>query len=77
MQAPKRVIAAGPGNPPVVVDETADIEKAAHGIIEGGGFDNNILCIGEKEVFAVQSVADDLMQSSEGKSLCGTRPLAN
>ena len=51
MQAPKRVIAAGPGNPPVVVDETADIEKAALSIIEGGGFDNNILCIGEKEVF--------------------------
>jgi len=62
MQAPKRVIAAGPGNPPVVVDETADIEKAALGIIEGGGFDNNILCIGEKEVFAVQSVADELMR---------------
>lgn len=62
MQAPKRVIAAGPGNPPVVVDETADVEKAALGIIEGGGFDNNILCIGEKEVFAVQSVADDLMR---------------
>ena len=62
MQAPKRVIAAGPGNPPVVVDETADIEKAALGIIEGGGFDNNILCIGEKEVFAVQAVADELMR---------------
>lgn len=62
MQAPKRVIAAGPGNPPVVVDETADIEKAALGIIEGGGFDNNILCIGEKEVFAVQPVADELMR---------------
>lgn len=60
MQAPKRVIAAGPGNPPVVVDETADIEKAALGIVEGGGFDNNILCIGEKEVFVVQSVADEL-----------------
>ena len=77
MQAPKRVIAAGPGNPPVVVDETADVEKAALGIIEGGGFDNNILCIGEKEVFAVQSIADDLMRHLKAKSLCGTRPLAN
>ena len=67
MQAPKRVIAAGPGNPPVVVDETADIEKAALGIIEGGGFDNNILCIGEKEIFAVQSVADDLMRHLKAK----------
>jgi len=60
MQAPKRVIAAGPGNPPVVVDETADIEKAALSIIAGGAFDNNILCIGEKEIFAVNSVADEL-----------------
>ncbi len=60
MQAPKRVIAAGPGNPPVVVDETADIEKAAISIITGGAFDNNILCIGEKEIFVVKSVADEL-----------------
>jgi aldehyde dehydrogenase len=58
MQAGKRVIAAGPGNPPVVVDETADLENAARCIIEGGGFDNNLLCIGEKEVFVVASVAD-------------------
>jgi len=60
MQAPKRVIAAGPGNPPVVVDETADLEKAAKSIIAGGGFDNNILCTGEKEIFVVQCVADEL-----------------
>ena len=49
----KRVIAAGPGNPPVVVDETADLDLAAKSIIEGGAFDNNLLCIGEKEVFVV------------------------
>jgi aldehyde dehydrogenase len=54
----KRVIAGGPGNPPVVVDETADLEHAAKCIIEGGGFDNNLLCIGEKEIFVVASVAD-------------------
>ncbi len=53
----KRVIAAGPGNPPVVVDETADLDHAAmhH---RGASFDNNLLCIGEKEVFVVASVAD-------------------
>ncbi|MDA0747535.1 MAG: aldehyde dehydrogenase EutE [bacterium] len=60
MQAPKRVIAAGPGNPPVVVDETADLQKAARDIIQGAAFDNNILCIGEKEVFVVSTVADEL-----------------
>jgi aldehyde dehydrogenase len=54
----KRVIAAGPGNPPVVVDETADLDHAARSIIEGAAFDNNLLCIGEKEVFVVAKVAD-------------------
>jgi aldehyde dehydrogenase len=58
MKHGKRVIAAGPGNPPVVVDETADLDLAARCIIKGGAFDNNLLCIGEKEVFVVSSVAD-------------------
>lgn len=59
----KRVIAAGPGNPPVVVDETADLDAAARAIIEGASFDNNLLCIGEKEVFVVASVADAFMSA--------------
>jgi aldehyde dehydrogenase len=54
----KRVIAGGPGNPPVVVDETADLDQAARSIIAGAAFDNNLLCIGEKEVFVVAAVAD-------------------
>jgi aldehyde dehydrogenase len=57
----KRVIAGGPGNPPVVVDETADLDSAARCIIDGAAFDNNLLCIGEKEVFVVASVADDFI----------------
>ncbi len=63
LQSPKRAIVAGPGNPPVVVDETADIEKAARDIVEGAGFDHNILCIGEKETFVVRSVASELKQN--------------
>ena len=59
----KRVIAAGPGNPPVVVDETADLQIAAKSIIEGGAFDNNLLCIGEKEVFVVASVFRQFMSA--------------
>src|ERR1017187_662850 len=59
----KRVIAAGPGNPPVVVDETADLDRAAESIIQGASFDNNLLCIGEKEVFVVASVADAFLES--------------
>ena len=61
MQSGKRAICAGPGNPPVVVDETADIDKAALNIVRGGSFDNNIICVDEKEVFVVASVADDLL----------------
>jgi aldehyde dehydrogenase len=63
MGAGKRVIAAGPGNPPVVVDETACLDRAAEAIIEGGGFDNNLLCISEKEVFVVESVMADFMSA--------------
>jgi aldehyde dehydrogenase len=59
----KRVIAAGPGNPPVVVDETADLDVAARSIVTGGSFDNNLLCIGEKEIFVVASVADEFKKA--------------
>jgi acyl-CoA reductase-like NAD-dependent aldehyde dehydrogenase len=57
MAVGKKVIAAGPGNPPVVVDETAIISKAAADIVKGASFDNNILCTCEKEVFVVEKVA--------------------
>ena len=56
MKSSKRAICAGPGNPVVVVDETADLARAARNVIEGGAFDNNLLCIGEKAVFVVGSV---------------------
>ncbi len=54
----KRAIVAGPGNPPVVVDETADLDNAARSIVKGAAYDNNLLCIGEKEVFAVEAIFD-------------------
>ena len=57
----KKAIGAGAGNPPVVVDETADIEKAAKDIVAGSSFDNNVPCIAEKEVFAVESICDQLI----------------
>ena len=67
MQAGKRVIAAGPGNPPVVVDETACPDAAAAATIEGAAFDNNLLCIGEKEVFVVASKADAFVRAMREK----------
>lgn len=63
LTAGKRAVVAGPGNPPVVVDETADIEKAAEGIITGAAYDNNLLCIAEKEVFVVEAVAEPLLDA--------------
>jgi acyl-CoA reductase-like NAD-dependent aldehyde dehydrogenase len=62
MNCGKKVIAAGPGNPPVVVDETADIPKAAQDIVSGASLDNNIICICEKEVLAVESIIDQLKE---------------
>ena len=61
----KRAIVAGPGNPPVVVDETADLDRAARSIIQGAAYDNNLLCIGEKEVFVVDEVFDRMMDAME------------
>lgn len=63
MKTGKRAVCAGPGNPPVVVDETADLDHAAISIIQGASYDNNLLCIGEKEVFVVASIADKLMEA--------------
>ena len=63
MGSGKRAICAGPGNPPAVVDETADIEKAARDIVLGGSTDNNIICTDEKEVIAVASITDALIAS--------------
>ena len=60
MSTGKKAIGAGAGNPPVVVDETADIEKAAKSIVAGASFDNNVPCIAEKEVFAVDCIYDYL-----------------
>ena len=63
LEAKKKAVVAGPGNPPVVVDETADIERAARSIVQGAAYDNNLLCIGEKEVFAVESIFNPLMEA--------------
>jgi aldehyde dehydrogenase len=62
MQTGKRAICAGPGNPPVFVDDTCCLTRAAKAIISGAAFDNNLLCIGEKQVFVLDQVADKLMQ---------------
>ncbi len=62
MGSGKKTIGAGPGNPPAVVDETAHLDKAADAIVRGASLDNNIVCIAEKEIIAVESIADELLR---------------
>ncbi len=61
----KKVIAAGPGNPPVVVDETADLVRAARDSVAGASLDNNVICTSEKETLCVASVVDTLLDEME------------
>jgi aldehyde dehydrogenase len=65
MKVGKRAICAGPGNPPVLVDDTPCMTRAARKIIQGAAYDNNLLCIGEKQVFALDSIANALMSEME------------
>ncbi|MCL4395084.1 MAG: aldehyde dehydrogenase EutE [Chloroflexi bacterium] len=66
MQSGKRAICAGPGNPPIVVDETADVDQAARDIIKGASFDNNIICTDEKNLIVVDTIADRLIAALRG-----------
>lgn len=63
MKTGKRAICAGPGNPPVLIDHTADLKKAAESIITGGAYDNNLLCIGEKEIFVVDKIYNQFIDA--------------
>jgi propionaldehyde dehydrogenase len=63
LKTDKRAVTAGPGNPPVVVDQTADVEKAARDIVAGASFDNNVICTDEKTTFVVDTVADRLVRA--------------
>ncbi len=65
MKTGKRAICAGPGNPPVLVDDTACMDRAASSIIQGGSYDNNLLCIGEKEVFVLDNTFSRFMSAMD------------
>jgi aldehyde dehydrogenase len=69
MNSGKRAIAAGPGNPPVVVDETCDLNQAAAGVIAGASLDNNIVCIDEKVCIAVADIADALKREMKKRNV--------
>lgn len=65
MNSGKKCIAAGPGNPPAVVDDTANLGQAAAAIVKGASVDNNIICVAEKEIIAVSPIADTLTKELE------------
>src|SRR4029079_3071094 len=67
MQVGKRAICAGPGNPPVLVDDTACMKRTAKRVIQGAAYDNNLLCIGEKHLFALETIADTLMAELQSR----------
>ncbi|MBI4828274.1 MAG: aldehyde dehydrogenase EutE [Nitrospinae bacterium] len=74
MASGKRCIAAGPGNPPAVVDQTANLDEAARHLVDGASFDNNIVCVVEKEILCVESVAARLMDEM---AKCGAHILSS
>ena len=74
LKSGKKTIGAGAGNPPVIVDDTADIKKAAQEIYRGASFDNNLLCLAEKEVFVMDSVADKLIEELQ---VCGAKLISS
>ncbi|MBI5158237.1 MAG: aldehyde dehydrogenase EutE [Acidimicrobiia bacterium] len=63
LKTDKRAITAGPGNPPAVVDETADLDRAARDIVAGASFDNNVICTCEKTTIAVKAIVDELVRA--------------
>ena len=67
MKSGKRAVCAGPGNPPTVVDETADLAQAARDIVYGASFDNNVICVDEKQAFVVAAAADELIKEMRAR----------
>ncbi len=65
-------IGVGPGNAPVLVDDTVDLRSAAKHIVESKSFDNSVLCTNESVVITLDSVASSLKQalSSAGCHIC-------
>jgi acyl-CoA reductase-like NAD-dependent aldehyde dehydrogenase len=71
----KRAVCAGPGNPPVVVDETADLEQAGRDVVYGASFDNNVVCVDEKTLIVVDSIADELLRSTNRQGAVRLTPV--
>lgn len=62
----KPAIGVGAGNPPVVIDETADIKRAVASILMSKTFDNGVVCASEQSVIVVDAVYDAVRERFAG-----------
>ncbi len=58
----KPAIGVGPGNTPVIIDETADIKMAVSSIIHSKTFDNGMICASEQSVTVLESIYEQVKQ---------------
>lgn len=63
----KPAYGVGPGNVPVYVDRSADLEKAAKYIVASKAFDYSVICATEQAVIADRPIAARLQQLMEGE----------
>lgn len=61
----KPALGVGPGNVPLYVDRSADIEKAARDVVNSVNFDYAVICAHEGAVIADKPIADELAKAME------------
>lgn len=54
----KPAVGVGPGNTPVIIDDTADIRMAVNSVIHSKTFDYGMICASEQSVTVLESVYD-------------------
>ena len=61
----KPALGVGPGNVPVIIDDTADVKLAVNSIIHSKTFDNGMICASEQSVTALDGVYDEVKAEFE------------
>ena len=56
----KPALGVGPGNTPVIIDDTADIKMAVNSIIHSKTFDNGMICASEQSVTVLDSIYEEV-----------------
>lgn len=56
----KPALGVGPGNTPVIIDESAEIKMAVNSILLSKTFDNGLICASEQSIIALDSVYDEV-----------------